>query len=164
MRYSCGLIMFDYNNKVLLVKTSKNVFSFPKGKIEDYDDSKYECARREFLEETGMYGFVYKTDLKEIESNINPRKPDKKIIYYTCKMVKNLYNHEINLNDPDGDSFYAEFFSIEDALKELCIEQKRILNEAFQKIKNEELLSLDSFCSRSYELITANLRTFHEIS
>lgn len=56
---ACGLIIKDAN-KIMMVKNSNNIWSFPKGSFEKQkDNSKYLCARREFFEETGLVGFTY---------------------------------------------------------------------------------------------------------
>lgn len=156
---SCGLIMFDEDNRVLIVKTRKGVFSFPKGKKEDYDSSNYECARREFLEEAGIYGFIYKTDKEEIKSK--SKKEHKKIIYYTCKIVKRMNSFETFLSDPDDAIIESFFLPIQEALNLENFEQERknILLIAYQKVKNNDLYLYDSFLSLKKEMKSLKIRT-----
>lgn len=54
-----GIILRNSNNEILLVLDKHGIWSFPKGKREETDSSDYECARREFMEETGLTGFNY---------------------------------------------------------------------------------------------------------
>ena len=149
---SCGLIMFNEKNEVLIVESDKGTFSLPKGKVEKYDLSNYECARREFLEETGMYGFIYKTDKIEIESK--SKKPGKKITYFLCKIYIRLECYQEKLCDPDHDIIDAKFYTIEDALKieNLEEERKHILREAIKKINEKcDLNIFDIFLSPTAE-------------
>ena len=48
---SCGCIVFNEENRVLLVNMKQGHWSFPKGHVEEYE-SEYETAYREVFEET----------------------------------------------------------------------------------------------------------------
>lgn len=77
--------MFD-ENKIILVKGKNGKWSFPKGKFEKSKDlNGYECARREFLEETGLVGFEYvynsSPEIEFTEKNTISCK------YYRCKIT-----------------------------------------------------------------------------
>lgn len=135
---SCGLIMFDEINNVLLSKSKKGKYSFPKGKIELIDLSKYECARREFLEETGFSGIIYETNKEEI---LSFNEKGKQITYFSCRMVRRMDWYGQNLQDPDGDIIEARFFQIQEALnlENFSEERKRILLIALEKMGSNYL-------------------------
>jgi 8-oxo-dGTP pyrophosphatase MutT (NUDIX family) len=50
---SCGCVVFNNNNQVLLVHMNEGHWSFPKGHVEE-GESEYETALRETFEETNI--------------------------------------------------------------------------------------------------------------
>ena len=121
---SCGAIVINNNNEILLVKTVKGFFGFPKGHVEN-DETEQETAIREVKEETNIdieiisdkrFVFSYKVDgvidkdviffiakpisnnLKSQESEITESKwVDINIVesYFDFDNIKKLWNNEI---------------------------------------------------------------------
>lgn len=145
-------------NSVLLVKNKKGRFSFPKGKKERKDLTIYECARREFLEETGMFGFSYVMNRNSIE-HFNPLK--KKIVYYyACRMEIKFDYFEICLCDPDNDIVESNFYDLHDvALNRMISEEfMSILLEAQSRLANNNCEFRDSFMSREFEMKLSTIK------
>ena len=53
METSCGLILVNYDS-ILLLQYPQGHWSFPKGHVEDDDESHHATASRELMEETGI--------------------------------------------------------------------------------------------------------------
>lgn len=85
MDITCGIFLFDKNNKLLIGKsTGGNNWSIPKGLI-DVGEEFSECAVREFVEETGIV--LNKSDITFIDKETYKNK--KKVLYaYVLKSDK----------------------------------------------------------------------------
>ena len=127
--------MFDEDGKILVVKNRKNKYSFPKGKLEQIDSSNYECARREFLEETGYSGFSYYTDKKEIPTS---GKENKTVIYFLCRIDRKFSWFGKFLSDPDFDIIDSGFYTIEE-IESLDLRAKELIYMNFEKTYYDEI-------------------------
>ena len=77
---SCGTIVINKNNQVLLVKHNKGHYGFPKGHMEE-NESEIETAIRETKEETNIDAVINKEKRYEISYSIPPN-IDKTVIYF----------------------------------------------------------------------------------
>lgn len=124
---SCGIVVFD-DDKVLLIKHNGGHISFPKGHVEVGETSK-ETAVRETLEETGIEAQIISDDY--YVNTYSPKENHMKdvLLFIGVKTGGKLKPQleEVSLCD---------FFSYEDAMKELTYEiDKKILREAYEVYK-----------------------------
>jgi len=106
---SCGCIIFNNDNKVLLIHMLGGHWSYPKGHVEKGETEK-ETALREVKEETNI-------DCKIIDgyryiSNYSPRENVRKeVVYFIAKPI----SKEIQIQAEEVSE--ATYFSIESAMK-----------------------------------------------
>lgn len=89
-KYTSSIILAIYNQRLLLVNVKSRGWDFVGGRIED-DESIKECARREFIEETGFEP----KNLRMIGSNKincknNPKGNKTAQAIYICKIKRKL--------------------------------------------------------------------------
>lgn len=77
---SCGTIVVNSENKVLLVKHNKGHYGFPKGHMEK-NESEVETATRETKEETNIDVVIDENKKYELSYNVSPN-IDKTVIYF----------------------------------------------------------------------------------
>lgn len=81
---SCGCIIID-NEKVLLIKSKKGHWDFPKGHVEQ-NETEQETALREVKEETNLNVNIT-SDKRYINYYITDKKIDKTVIYFLAKKI-----------------------------------------------------------------------------
>lgn len=133
---SCGAIVFTRkNNNIMyvIIKSTEGNYGFPKGHIEN-NESYYETAKREIMEEVGL-NVEINTDFQTTEEYLLPNKKGitKKNIYF----ISEYSNQELSFQKEE--LVGAFLMSFEDAMKVFQFESlKRILKEANDFI-NENL-------------------------
>lgn len=120
---SCGIIVFD-EDRVLLIKHNGGHISFPKGHVEDGETPK-ETAIRETFEETGIEAEIISDEF--FVNTYSPKENHMKDVYFFIGIKKGgrlmPQLEEVSLCD---------FFSYEDAMKELTFEiDRRFLKQAY---------------------------------
>ena len=125
---SCGIIVFDDKDKVLLIKHNGGHISFPKGHVEEGETSK-ETAIRETLEETGIEAKIISDDY--YVNTYSPKENHMKdvLLFVGIKTGGKLKPQleEVSLCD---------FFPYEQAFDELTFDiDKRILKQAYEIYK-----------------------------
>ena len=121
---SCGIIVFD-EDRVLLIKHNGGHISFPKGHVEDGETPK-ETAIRETFEETGIEAEIISDEF--FVNTYSPKENHMKDVYFFIGIKKGgrlmPQLEEVSLCD---------FFSYEDAMKELTFEiDRRFLKQAYE--------------------------------
>ena len=121
---SCGIIVFD-EDRVLLIKHNGGHISFPKGHVEDGETPK-ETAIRETFEETGIEAEIISDEF--FVNTYSPKENHMKDDYFFIGIKKGgrlmPQLEEVSLCD---------FFSYEDAMKELTFEiDRRFLKQAYE--------------------------------
>jgi len=120
---SCGCIIFNNSEQVLLIKMTAGHWSFPKGHIEGTETER-NTAYREVLEETGLTckildGFRYITTYSPFAGTI------KDVVYFVAKPTSNYIEiqHE-ELSE-------ARYFNIDDAVNRITFKSDLdVLNNA----------------------------------
>lgn len=109
-----GLIMLNNIGNIMLVIGRNGKYSFPKGKFEkEKDRNNYECARREFFEETGLVGFIYKLCSTPIIEHTDTGNVSCK--YYYCLIDRELSDYQfIKKTDPDDEIVSIGFYTKEE--------------------------------------------------
>lgn len=125
---SCGIIVFDENDKVLLIKHNGGHISFPKGHVEEGETAK-ETAIRETFEETGIEAKIISDDY--FVNTYSPKENHMKdvLLFIGIKVGGNLKPQleEVSLCD---------FFTYENAMKELTFAiDRRYLKQAYREYK-----------------------------
>ena len=82
---SCGAVVINDKNEVLLVKHNVGHISFPKGHIEK-DEKDYETAYREVLEETG-YKVLIDKNIYEISTYTLKDGRIKDVIFFKASLI-----------------------------------------------------------------------------
>ncbi len=125
---SCGIIVFDDDNKVLLIKHKGGHTSFPKGHVEKGETLRV-TAIRETKEETGI--------VAEIKGNncfINTYEPkegyEKDVLLFIGKKTGGELKPQLE------EVSFCDFFTKEEAKEKLTYEiDKEILDKAYELYK-----------------------------
>ena len=122
---SCGIVVFDDNNKVLLIKHNGGHISFPKGHVEEGESDK-ETAFREVKEETGIEAKILSD--KTYMNTYSPKEGYIKDVYYFVgKKIGGELNPQLE------EVSICDFFDYENALKTLTYDiDRNILKEAIK--------------------------------
>jgi 8-oxo-dGTP pyrophosphatase MutT (NUDIX family) len=128
-----GFLMFTPDMKqIVLVKTPKGVYGFPKGKREYGEVNMLTTAYRELEEETG----IKKEDFDELlvgqyidESSRKSNNPCIRLYFGRLKKIQKLF--PIDKNELDE----AVYMNIDDALKVLMDKRKKVLSTAINMLK-----------------------------
>ncbi|MBR2712889.1 MAG: NUDIX domain-containing protein [Bacilli bacterium] len=125
---SCGIIVFDEDDKVLLIKHNGGHISFPKGHVEKGETFK-ETAIRETFEETGIEAEIVSDDY--YPNKYSPKENHMKtVLLFVGKKTGG------NLKPQLEEVSLCDFFSYEDAMKELTYDiDRRILKQAYEVYK-----------------------------
>ena len=127
MRYekSCGAVIF-YDDLVLLIKSIKGHWSFPKGHMES-NETEVETAHREILEETNL--IVNLDQDKRIVINYSPYPGvTKDVVYFYATFLKGELKRQIEEVEEIG------WYSIEEALELITFETERnVLKKMIKK-------------------------------
>ena len=116
---SCGAVVFNDKNEVLLVKHNKGHISFPKGHVED-NETEEETAYREVLEETGI---KIKIDNKIREvSRYSPKlNVIKNVVFFKAKALNNEIKPQLE------EVSEVMFVDIDNALSLITYEEDKII-------------------------------------
>lgn len=127
MRYekSCGAVIF-YDDLVLLIKSMKGHWSFPKGHMES-NETEVETAHREILEETNL--IVNLDQDKRIVINYSPYPGvTKDVVYFYATFLKGELKRQIEEVEEIG------WYSIDEALDLITFETERnVLKKMIKK-------------------------------
>ena len=127
MRYekSCGAVIFK-DELVLLIKSVKGHWSFPKGHMES-NETELETAHREILEETNLV--VNLCENKRVVINYSPYpEVTKDVVYFYATFLKGELKRQIEEVEDIG------WYSIDDAFKLITFETERdVLNKMLKK-------------------------------
>ena len=131
MEKSCGCIVF-HDGKVLIVKSLNGVYGFPKGHVEG-NETEYETAIRETLEETGIH---VKIDSNErfgvsytVKNNVN-----KIAIYFIASVVGST---DIKIQEDElSDSLWVDISKVSellsfDNLKNMWLDVYNVYREVY---------------------------------
>ena len=127
MRYekSCGAVIFC-DDLVLLIKSIKGHWSFPKGHMES-NETEVETAHREILEETNL--IVNLDQDKRIVINYSPYPGvTKDVVYFYATLLKGELKRQIEEVEEIG------WYSIDEALDLITFETERnVLKKMIKK-------------------------------
>lgn len=122
---SCGCIIFNGDNDVLLLKMNDGHWSFPKGHVED-GETELDTAYREVIEETGI-----KCIIIDGFRRINSYSPKKNVIKDVVFFVAESYTTNIKIQLEEVSS--ADFYSIDVARKLITFKTDLIIfNDAVE--------------------------------
>ncbi len=138
MTVNCGGLILIDNDKIVLVKGKNGNYSFPKGKYEKKDSDIYECARREFIEESGYTDFSYYVDFNDPLFG-HSAKGSKSIVYFVCHMIEKFTTFRQQLLDPDEEIEESGFFTLQEilALETLKEDRKQLARDALERSPGE---------------------------
>lgn len=123
---SCGCIVFNKNNEILLVRHNAGHWGLPKGHVEE-NETEVETAKREVKEETN------------IDVEINPKyryilnySPDigimKEVVFFVAKSKNN------NIKEQIEEVKEVKWFGFDEAIETITYNNSK---ELLRKVKNE---------------------------
>ena len=126
---SCGAIVYNKNNEVLIVKHNKGHWDFPKGHVEGNETEK-ETATREVKEETNIDIIIF--DDYRYEIYYNPKENvDKTVVFF---LANNINSNTIKQNAEIAD---IGWFKYDDALDILTYNNsKEIFKKSYKDLSN----------------------------
>jgi 2'-phosphotransferase len=166
-----GFVMKTLDDKIVLVKTPKNKYSFPKGKYEKKKDSfpkninnLYNCALRELIEETQMFNYTFITS-KDID-NCYIEKTN--ILYFPAVITELKYNFiiDFNSNDELEELHFLSFQEIESlSSDEIKPERKKIaINHLLNASDCSENNKYNQIQTINYQTLTYQTLTYQTTS
>ena len=124
---SCGCIIIN-NNEVLLIKSKRGHWDFPKGHIEK-DETEKETALREVKEETNLDVDII-SDKKYFNHYITDIGIDKTVVYFLAKKVNGKEKPQ------EGETVEVKWFEFNKALEMLTFDNaKEILKNVLKEKK-----------------------------
>lgn len=127
---SCGCIIFNNQNKVLLIQMKQGHWSFPKGHVEE-NETELETARRETFEETGINVDI-DPNFREVSTYSPFKGVMKDVVFFVAKALnENIVVQKLELKE-------AKFTSIKKAKKQITFESDlEIFEKALKYLKLE---------------------------
>ncbi len=124
---SCGAIIYNKENKVLVVKHNAGHWDFPKGHMEAGEDE-YQTAIREVKEETNIDIELIKECRYEI--HYNPKEGvDKTVVFFLA------HNKSSNLSKQDCEIANIGWFEYKEAMDILTYDiAKELLNKSYSDL------------------------------
>ena len=118
MKYekSCGAVIFK-DNQVLLIKSVKGHWSFPKGHVEG-DETELETAHREILEETNLKVIINQEKRVVISYSPYPG-TTKDVVYFYATYKDGIINRQVAEVDDIG------WYDITEALDIITYEMEK---------------------------------------
>lgn len=141
MKISCGIYLFNSEDKLLIAHPTNhgpNVWSIPKGRIDDGETSEYEVAVRELWEETNINLKNFSSKLESVVpfDYVRYRNTNKYLRGFFVKVNDTFIGHELKCHSwvyRDGKAVFHEM----DDFKWVSLDEARpVLNE-FQNINIE---------------------------
>ena len=129
---SCGVILYTYvlgKRYYLLIQSKDDIFSFPKGHIEENETEK-ECAIRECFEETSIHPVLQPFFKKIIYYNL-PNGNHKEVIFFLGKYENEEPKHNVGFENYDYNLVpYDKAYQLLtfDNLKNILVEAENFLN------------------------------------
>lgn len=139
---SCGVIIF-YNDQIVIVKSRKNKYSFPKGKQKKGEDN-YSTALRELYEESSLL----ESDLEFLYHNNEyitfiEEKPRKKVFYYLA-----ILKNKKKLDPIDKDEILeALYIDVEKGihLSSFNPQRKELLKQSYELVSQKFKEKLEKY-------------------
>ena len=126
---SCGAIVYNQNNEVLVVKHNAGHWDFPKGHMEK-DETEQQTAIREVKEETNIDVELY--DNYRYEIHYSPKENVEKTVVFF--LAKNLSN---DTHKQDAEIANIGWFKYEEAMDMLTFEDaKKLLKSSYEDLNN----------------------------
>lgn len=127
---SCGAIIYNNENKVLIVKHNEGHWDFPKGHMEKGEDE-YQTAIREVKEETSVDIELYKNNRYTI--NYSPKEDvDKTVVFFLAKSKSDT------LKKQDSEIANIGWFSYDEALEILTYDTaKELLKKSYSDLNSK---------------------------
>lgn len=126
---SCGAIVYNQNNEVLVVKHNAGHWDFPKGHMEK-DETEQQTAIREVKEETNIDVELY--DNYRYEIHYSPKENVEKTVVFF--LAKNLSN---DTHKQDAEIANIGWFKYEEAMNMLTFEDaKKLLKSSYEDLNN----------------------------
>ena len=127
---SCGAIIYNNENKVLIVKHNAGHWDFPKGHMEKGEDE-YQTAIREVKEETSVDIELYKNNRYTI--NYSPKEDvDKTVVFFLAKSKSDI------LKKQDSEIANIGWFSYDEALEVLTYDTaKELLKKSYSDLNSK---------------------------
>ena len=126
---SCGAIIINDKDEILLIKHNVGHWAFPKGHVENNETDKL-CALREIKEETNLDVNII-TNIKE-KTTYSPKEDVlKDVIYFVALPI----NNDIKLQQEEVNDYL--WLPLKDALNKLTYDNdKKILESIYNQYKN----------------------------
>lgn len=126
---SCGAIVYNQNNEVLVVKHNAGHWDFPKGHMEK-DETEQQTAIREVKEETNIDVELY--DNYRYEIHYSPKENVEKTVVFF--LARNLSN---DTHKQDAEIANIGWFKYEEAMDMLTFEDaKKLLKSSYEDLNN----------------------------
>ncbi len=124
---SCGAIIYNSNNEVLVVKHNAGHWDFPKGHVEE-NETEVQTALREVKEETNVDVHIYENI--KYESHYSPKENvEKTVIFFLARSISDT------LVKQDAEIADIGWYSYEDALNILTYDNaKEILKKSYNDL------------------------------
>lgn len=156
MTANCGGLILIDKDKIALVKGKNGNYSFPKGKFEKKDSDIYECARREFIEESGFTDFSYAVDFTPLYGH--SAKGKKSIAYFVCHVIDKFPTFRQQMLDPDEEIEECGFFTLQEilALETFKEDRKQLARDSFERSPGDYVDRITDLCPQSgldYQLL-----------
>lgn len=123
---SCGCIIFNKNNEILLIRSVKGHWGMPKGHVEP-GETEIETAIREVKEETNLDVEILDENKKYKEQYSIAEDATKEVVYFLAKNK----NHQIIPQKEEIQDI--GWFTIEDAIQTITYDNSRELIQQVQK-------------------------------
>ena len=127
---SCGAIIYNNSNEVLVVKHTAGHWDFPKGHME-IGENEYQTAIREVKEETNIDIDIYKENRYTI--NYSPKENvDKTVVFFLARSKTN------DLKKQECEIASIGWFKYDDALNILTYDiAKELLKKSYNDLKSK---------------------------
>lgn len=126
---SCGAIIYNTNNEVLIIKHNKGHWDFPKGHIE-INETELETAIREVKEETNLDIKIY-ADYRYV-IHYNPELDiEKTVVFFLARNISD------NIIKQDEEVAIIDWFNYKEAMNILTYDTaKQLLKKSYKDINN----------------------------
>ena len=111
---SCGIIVFDDQEKVLMVKHKEGHYGFPKGHVEEGETKEEITAHREVLEETNCDAIIIPGFREENKYIVKHKEEDKTVVFFVGRPNPDV---PLNIKPQEGETEFAGFVSSKEAHK-----------------------------------------------